>query len=117
MGMSPRKTPLTVEQAIEALSTPSVSNTGATARAKQIRAAAAALKKDTKARKKRFDAAHAKGMDALRSHDFVALDEAMAEERAIVDEGPLSSARTKGTPLKRKPRRTPPAGQGPITGR
>lgn len=56
-------------------------------RVKNVRAAAARLKKDTQARKKRFAAAHAKGMKALKEHDFPALDDALVEERTIVSEG------------------------------
>lgn len=40
----------------------------------------------TRERKKRFDAAHEKGMDALRRGDYEALDEAVKEERQIITE-------------------------------
>jgi hypothetical protein len=42
--------------------------------------------KRTRERKKRFDAAHAKGMKALHDGDYNALDEAIREEREIVKE-------------------------------
>lgn len=46
----------------------------------------ATRKQDTRERKKRFDAAHVKGMAAIRRHDFKEVDEAIKEERAIIKE-------------------------------
>ena len=40
----------------------------------------------TRERKKRFDAAHKKGMAALKRHDFAKVEEAVKEERAIIKE-------------------------------
>ena len=40
----------------------------------------------SKQRKKRYDAAHAKGMTALHMRDYEALEEAILEERKIIQE-------------------------------
>jgi hypothetical protein len=39
-----------------------------------------------RARKARFDAAHAKGMASLRAHDYDGFADAVEQERAIIDE-------------------------------
>jgi hypothetical protein len=41
---------------------------------------------DVKERRKRFAAAHEKGMRALRTHDYDALGEAIREERKLIEE-------------------------------
>ena len=54
--------------------------------AQQARTAAKTARKLTHERKARFEAAHAKGMEALANHDYQALSEAIQEEREVIDE-------------------------------
>ena len=64
-----------------------------------------ALREQTRKRKARFDKAHAKGMKALRAHDFVTLSQAIQEESALIEEllPPARTAKQPKTP--RKPAR------------
>jgi hypothetical protein len=52
--------------------------------AAQVRKEAGAVREETRARKARFDAAHAKGMAALKARDFDAMNEAIQEEKAAI---------------------------------
>ncbi len=52
--------------------------------------------------KQRFIAAHQKGMKALKTHDFAALNEAIQEEREIIHKQAALVKRIKGTTLTRK---------------
>lgn len=58
---------------------------------------AARIRKQTKADKACFDAAHQKGMDALRRGDHETLSDAIAEEKALIDR-----AATRATVMKRR---------------
>lgn len=63
---------------------------------------AAQIRERTRANKARFDAAHRKGMDALRRHDYATLGEAVAEESAAIDDQVAGGAPSKPETAPRK---------------
>ena len=54
-------------------------------------------------RRKKFAAAHDKGMRALRAHDYDALEEAILEERKIIEEQAMLVQAAGMPKAKRKP--------------
>ena len=59
---------------------------------------------DVKDRRKRFAAAHEKGMRALRTHDYNALGEAILEERKLIEEQAVQErAAAARTPKRKSP--------------
>jgi hypothetical protein len=61
---------------------------------REIHAEAARVRARTRAAKREFDAAHQKGMAALKRRDYRALGEAIAKEREVIE----SVARTRLKP-------------------
>ena len=64
---------------------------------------AARIRRRTRANKARFDAAHRKGMDALRRHDYATLGEAVAEESAAIDDQIAGEAPSLSEKLPKRP--------------
>jgi hypothetical protein len=72
--------------------------------AEQARARANAVRQHTRERKARFDAAHAKGMDALAVRDHDALGKAIREEADLIAEQTreIGTSPARGTVQKRQ---------------